>query len=86
MAAIPTAVPSEIKRVFQQEAGKYVFMVYPEPTSAELRGRLVDLWNSHEVKISPDNIVVSDGDMGILERFNKMFLYPGASVVGYKLQ
>jgi histidinol-phosphate aminotransferase len=74
--------PSAIK-VFQDKAKEYDFTYYPEPTGKRLKENLALYWETQGVMVKPEDIVVGEGAIGILERLNKMLLFPGARVLGY---
>ncbi|HHY92720.1 MAG TPA: histidinol-phosphate aminotransferase family protein, partial [Firmicutes bacterium] len=57
---------------------------YPDPWAGELRKDLAGFWR--EAGIEAENIVLGPGSMGVLERLNKMLLFPGARVLGYTPQ
>jgi histidinol-phosphate aminotransferase len=60
------------------------FSRYPDPWADKLREVLAHVWEA--AGVTPEEIVVGPGSMGLLERLNKLFLFPGARVLGYAPQ
>jgi len=70
-------------KAFREKAKEYDFTHYPEPTGRRLKENLALHWETQGVVVKPEDIVVGEGAIGILERLNKMLLFPGARVLGY---
>ncbi|MGI6575717.1 MAG: pyridoxal phosphate-dependent aminotransferase [bacterium] len=55
---------------------------YPEPNAANLVQELCQTWQEI-ASLTPGNIVIGSGSMGILEKINKLTLERGRRVLGY---
>lgn len=79
----PFGSPPAAREAYESAAGGD-FSRYPDPWADELREALAGAWQ--EAGITAADIAVGPGSMGVLERLNKMLLFPGARVVGYTPQ
>lgn len=76
----PLGTPPAAREAYRAAAGEDISR-YPDPWADELKEDLARFWA--EAGITPSDIVVGPGSMGVLERLNKMLLFPGAKVLGY---
>ncbi|MDK2927467.1 MAG: hypothetical protein PWR31_1157 [Bacillota bacterium] len=79
----PLGAPPAAREAYRAAAGED-FSRYPDPWADELREDLARFWAG--AGITAADIAVGPGSMGVLERLNKLFLFPGAQVLGYTPQ
>ncbi|MDI3538566.1 MAG: hypothetical protein PWR11_895 [Bacillota bacterium] len=79
----PFGTPAAAREAYRAAAGEDI-SCYPDPWADELKEDLAHFWA--KAGITKADIVVGSGSMGVLERLNKMLLFPGAKVLGYMPQ
>lgn len=79
----PFGTPAAAREAYRAAAGEDISR-YPDPWADELKEDLARFWA--EAGITAADVVVGPGSMGVLERLNKMLLFPGAKVLGYMPQ
>jgi len=80
----PYGCSPQVLTAFHETEDSDVLNRYPDAWGKTLKKDLAVYWQSSNVEV--EDIVLGTGSIGILERLNKMLLFPGARILGYAPQ